>query len=172
MKRLAIIYSVLISLFLTGCKEIAHEQPEPPLGFLELLRAYDEGLYFSSAEHVSQSCIITFAEGLKITIPETSFIIDDCTEKEPTMYWVSSGWWACEGHVLGIKADSSIPREEALPVYVYFDEMTLHMKLSNYELLSFPSVALDEEEKRKEELAKKHTRDDRIFLADPVMLRK
>lgn len=157
MKHFFIICGVLISLFLTGCKEKGNEPelPQPPSGYLELLRAYDEGLYFSSAEHVSQSCIITFAEGLKITIPETSFIIDDCTEKEPTMYWVSSGWWACEGHVLGIKADSSIPREEALPVYVYFDEMTLHMKLSNYELLSFPSVALDEEEKRKEELAKK-----------------
>ena len=147
---------MLISLLLIGCREeiSASEPVEAPAGYLELLKAYDDGLMFSSAEHVSQTCVVTFEGGNKITVPETSFIIDDCTEKEPTRYWAAGGWWRKEELILGIKADASLSKEDALPVYVYFDEMTLYMKLSNYDLLVFPSLALEEEEKRKEELAK------------------
>lgn len=156
MKRYYLIPLMFLSLLLIGCREEinATEPEETPAEYLELLQAYDDGLLFQSAEHVSQSCVVTFADGYRITIPETSFKIDDCTEKEPTRYWVSGEWWCTEGLVLGIKADASLPKEEAVPVYVYFDEMTLYMKLSNYDLLKFPSVALEEEEKRQEELAK------------------
>lgn len=154
MKCRFFIYLFVFSLLLPGCrKEVdGPEPPVPPLGYLELIQAYEDGLLFSSAEYVSQSCVLTFSEGVRITVPETSFKIDDCRESEPVRYWVSSGWWCREGLVLGIKADSSLPREEAVPVYVYFDQMTLYMKLSNYELLTFPSLTLKEEEERKEEL--------------------
>ncbi len=148
---------MFLSLLLIGCREEinASEPEEVPAGYLELLEAYDAGMKFISAEHVPGNCVVTFEEGLKVTVPETSFLIDDCREKEPVSYWAAGGWWRKDDLVLGIKADASLPKEEALPVYVYFDEMTLYMKLSNYDLLVFPSVALEEEEKRQEELAKK-----------------
>lgn len=154
MKHFFLIPLILLSLCLSGCREeiSTSEQDKAPAGYLELLEAYEEGLSFSSAEHVSQGCVLTFGDGSRITVPETSFIIDDCTGKDPVICRVTSGWWSKDGLVLGIKADSSLSREEALPVYVYFDEMTLYMKLSNYECLTFPSVALEEEMDRLEKL--------------------
>ena len=154
MKHFFLIPLILLSLSLSGCREeiSASEQDKAPAGYLELLEAYEEGLSFSSAEHVSQGCVLTFGDGSMITVPETSFIIDDCTGKDPVKCWVTSGWWCKDGLVLGIKADSSLSREEALPVYVYFNEMTLYMKLSNYEFLTFSSEALEEEKDRLEKL--------------------
>lgn len=156
MIRLFFISLLLVSMSLNGCmrETDVHEPLVPPSEYLELLQAYDEGRIFSHAGLTAGKCVVTFSDGSAVTVPETAFEIHDCTEEEPIRFWVSSGWWCKEGLVLGIKADSSLSNEDAFPLYVYFDKMTLYMKLSNYELLEFRSVALEEEEKKEEELEK------------------
>lgn len=156
MMRLFFISLLLVSMSLNGCreKEDVHMY-EPPAGYLELLDAYDDGRILSAVVHQAGNCELTFSDGYMVTVPETSFKIHDCTDSEPVRYWVSDGWWCREGLVLGIKADSSLPKEEAEPVYVYFDEITLYMKLSNYDFLTFTSVASEEQKEQEEELARR-----------------
>ena len=133
--------------FLSGCeKEPDIKGPQQPAGFVELIKAYKDGKVFQSAEHQNGNCVISFTDGYRLTIASTAFEIHDCTGKTPAKVEPIGSWWSVDGRVFGIKVDSTLPDEQSLPVYVYFDSKTLYAHLSNRTVLTFPSKVLEEEE--------------------------
>ena len=142
--------SLLAALLFVGC-----QKPEPDAadkkvltGYKELLEAYDEGKSFKEVQSGAASDVVVFEDGSKITVPATSFLIHDHREtKVPAIEIVpGSLWWSIGGSLTSIKAQSTtVVKEDAVPVYVYFDKMTLVMHLSNRQVLKFKSKALDEE---------------------------
>lgn len=141
---------------LAGCgeKETVPEK-EQPRGYRELLQAYDAGMVFKSAEHKPACCVITFADNSKLTIFDSAILIHDCTASAPKEVTVSGDWWQVGERILGIRADSSVSNEDALPVYCYYDRKTLHMYLSNRQHIVFPSVVSDDDLAEEEELARR-----------------
>ena len=155
MNRRPFLYILIISAisFLLGCEEAPSVQKmEQPAGFVELVKAYEDGRVFSSATHKGGACVLDFEDGYSLSISE--FSIYDCRNYEPKTVTRNGEWWSVGGVTLGIKVDSSLPSDEAFPVYVYFDSMTLYVHVSNGKFLEFWSVAL-EEQKQKEEEEKK-----------------
>lgn len=143
---------------LVGCgeKETVPEK-EQPRGYLELLQAYDAGMVFKSAEHKPACCVITFSDNSKLTIFDSAILIHDCTASAPKEVTVSGDWWQVGERILSIRADSSVPDEDAFPVYCYYDRKTLHMYLSNRQHLVFPSVVSDDDLAAEDELARKQS---------------
>lgn len=137
-----------VTLLLTGCKEeIDIPERKTPTGYMELLQAYDLGMTFQSAEHHPACCIVRFAEGLSLTIFDSAIQIHDCTESKPQKVTTLYGWWKVGETIKSVKFEPGVPNEEALPVYVYFDSVTLHMYLSNGEHLIFNADDSEEEGK-------------------------
>lgn len=159
MKVLFKIASVLfsLSLLLSGCEKEpdAPEATGLPQGFPELIQAYKDGKVFLSAEHQGGDCTVTFTDGYRLTVPETSFEIHDCTEKEPAKVSFTGSWWMLDGVVTAIRVDTSLTIAESLPVYVYFDARTLYIYLSNRSILTFPSKALEDEKLEQEEIERR-----------------
>ena len=152
MNRRPFLYILIISAlsFLLGCEEEPSVQKmEQPAGFVELVKAYEDGRVFSSATHKGGACVLDFEDGYSLSISE--FSIYDCRNYEPKTVTRNGEWWSVGGVTLGIKVDSSLPSDEAFPVYVYFDSMTLHVHVSNGQLLEFWSVALEEQKQKDEE---------------------
>ena len=158
MKRFSALFIAMLMTavpFLTGCEEgIDTQQKKQPASFLSLVKAYEEGKVFSSAEHSSDKCIITFKDGSKIPVPQTDFSVEDCRNSEPLTVSTNGGWWKVGDVTLGVKVARGVPDAESYPVYVYFDKMTLYMHVSNGVLRKFPSVAQEEAEKKEQEAAK------------------
>jgi len=144
-------------LLLAGCEEpIAEPDKNLPLpGYAELLNAYKADKLFASSEYMGEGCIIRFEDGSSVSVPESSFKIHDCTESKPEEVKVVNGWWSVGDVICPIKADSSLPDEEAVPVYVYFDTYTLHAYLSNRNVLDFKSNKANEEEEKETEIARR-----------------
>ncbi len=136
-----------MALSFSACEEHVPEQEKKvPTGYLELLKAYDDGKTYASAEHMTACCKITFTDGSSLTIYDSAFEIYDCTASKPKEVSSSGGWWKVGDIVKAIKVDTTLPKEEALPVYVYFDTKTLHAHISNGQHLIFDSEVLAEEE--------------------------
>lgn len=160
MKRLSFpliaIFAVFIAAMLAGCAEdpVAPDNDQHAC-YLELIEAYESGKVFSSAEHSSGKCTITFKDGSAVDVPESAFVVHDCTDSDPAQVHTYSSWWKVDGLVLSLKVDRSLSDREATPVYVYFDAVTLYMHLNNTSVLKFPSVVLEEMEKQEQENAKK-----------------
>ncbi len=149
MKKITFLLAIAaaaFSLILTGCgkEPVAEPQPGPPAVYLELLKVYDAGKLFKSAEHQPACCIISFSDGAKLTVSDSSIKIYDCTKTDPESVTVSGNWWKVGDQVKSIKVFRTLSREESLPVYVYFDSETLHMHISNGEHLIFEYVAKEE----------------------------
>lgn len=160
MKRLSFpliaIFAVFIFAMLAGCAEdpVAPDNDQHAC-YLELIEAYESGKVFSSAEHSSGKCTITFKDGSAVDVPESAFVVHDCTDSDPAQIHTYSSWWKVDGLVLSLRVDRSLSDREAVPVYVYFDAVTLYMHLNNTSVLKFPSVVLEEMEKQEQENAKK-----------------
>lgn len=160
MKRLSFpliaIFAVFIFAMLAGCAEdpVAPDNDQHAC-YLELIEAYESGKVFSSAEHSSGKCTITFKDGSAVDVPESAFIVHDCTDSDPAQVQTYSSWWKVGDLVLALKVDRSLSDREAVPVYVYFDAVTLYMHLNNTSVLKFPSVVLEDMEKQEQENAKK-----------------
>ncbi len=155
MKKLSFFFLVMaVSVLMNGCgEEPAPEpqRPEPPTGYLELLKAYDDGKLFASASYQPGCCIISFSDGHRLTLHDSAIKIHDCTKSTPETVMAAGGWWKVGDVTKAIKVEPLLPKEEALPVYVYVDYKTLHMHISNSQHLIFGSVAQKEED----ELAKR-----------------
>lgn len=160
MKRLSFpliaIFAVFIAAMLAGCAEdpVAPDN-EQHACYLELIEAYESGKVFSSAEHSSGKCTITFKDGSAVDVPESAFVIHDCKGSDPAQVQTYSGWWKVGDLVLALKVNTALSDMDATPVYVYFDAITLYMHLDNANILKFPSVVLEEMEKQEQENAKK-----------------
>ena len=117
-------------------------------GYKELLEAYDAGKQYKAVEAAEGQNVVIFEDGSKITVPTSSFAIHDHMDSPvPIVEFIAgSPWWRIDGQMTGIPVvASSTPKESALPVYVYYDKRTLHMHISNRDVLVFPSRKLDME---------------------------
>ena len=150
MKRILYILSALsVALFISCDKPQPDGGQEKRLtGYIELLEAYDAGKLFKAVEASAEQNVVIFDDGSKIMVPVSSFAIHDHRETAaPSIDFLpGSPWWRVGGQMTGIPVvASSLPKEEAEPVYVYYDKKTLHMHISNREVLDFDSRLLDEE---------------------------
>ena len=150
MNKLSYVITVLAALLFVSCQKPGPDTDNQKTltGYKELLEAYDEGKSFKEVQSGAASDVVVFEDGSKITVPATSFLIHDHREtKVPAIEIVpGSLWWSIGGSLTSIKAQSTtVVKEDAVPVYVYFDKMTLVMHLSNRQVLKFKSKALDEE---------------------------
>ena len=83
---------------LSGCEEETPVQNPPrPVGFIELIEAYEAGKVFDSAEPASGNCKIIFADGSTLTVPGTAFII---------LQWFDIGKPSSEGGLGDIVANN------------------------------------------------------------------
>ena len=183
------IFLLLAALLFAGCEKKGPDAGEKNIpGYKELLAAYDAGQMYKEVLKSDGANTVVFDDGSKITVPLSSFDIHDHTSKPlPNIYVVvGTYYWSVDGLVLGIKAQStSVPKEEAQPVYVYFDSTDLYMQLSNRVLLRFPSAAqaAEEELKRRQNIPalyintggkgiydKENYVDGTITIKDPEML--
>lgn len=148
-----------LSFILIGCKEdpVAVPEDKRPAVYFELIKAYEDNKAIASVEFFDAGCAVKFDDGYRLTISDTSLQIDDCSSSKPSDVRVSQGWWAIDGVVKGIKADASLSRMDAEPVYIYYDGYTLHMILSNREELVFRSLAQEEQERHEAEMERKQT---------------
>ena len=132
----------LTASFLTGCEDgTGGQENKQPASFLSLVQAYEEGKVFSSAEHSSEGCIISFEDGLEIQIPQAEFTVEDCRNSEPSEVAADGGWWKVGEAATDVPVIRGVPDAESFPVYVYYDRLTLYMHVSNGVLRKFPSVA-------------------------------
>ena len=129
MKRFsALVFAMIMAVtpFLSGCEEgIDAQEKGQPASFLSLVKAYEEGKVFSSAERSSESCLITFKDGSTILVPQTDFTVYDCRNSEPSAVTTNGGWWKVGDLTLAVKVVRGVPDADSFPVYVYFDKMTL-----------------------------------------------
>ena len=152
MNKILYVISILAALFFVSCEKSGPDAEKSLPGYKELLAAYDEGKVYKEVQKADGANTVVFDDGSKITVPVSSFDIHDHTSMElPNIYVVvGTYYWSVDGVVLGIKAQSnSVPKEEAQPVYVYYDSTDLYMQLSNRVLLRFPSAAKNAEEELK-----------------------
>lgn len=158
MRRLLSYISILLftSVLFYGCGE-TDDTPErkQPRGYKELLQAYDSGMKFLSAEHKPACTVITFGDNSKLTIFDADILIYDCTASQPKTVAASGEWWQVGDRILGIKVESSLSNEEALPVYVYYDMRNLHLYLSNRQHLVFENALGDDVLDEMEEVARR-----------------
>ena len=138
------VLSLALVLIMSGCSKEPSGASQPS-GYLELVQAYDAGCKFLSAERNASGVTISFSDGKNISVKDEDFMIYDCTESSPSEVVVSSdGKWIVGGVDTGISLDTGISCSEAYPVYAYYDEVTLHIYVSNGEVLDFPSANDDE----------------------------
>lgn len=126
--------------------------------YRELLTAYDAGRLYKEVQVSEGSSIVVFEDGSSITVPETAFHIHDHTASPAPSVEVQPGmqWWSVGGSITTVKVlSSNTPKEEARPVYVYYDTKTLYMYISNRELLKFASKLANEEENLQNEVARR-----------------
>ncbi len=129
-----------ITFILTGCEEELDSSKQSK-GYLELLKLYDAGALFDYVDHVSGGYVVHFAEEKSVSVSDMEFRIDICQNSEPKAVSQSNGAWRVGTVLTGIKVlDSSIPNNEAEPIYVYYDKVTLHMYVSNGNHLVFGNV--------------------------------
>jgi len=157
MKRiLYILFFAAAALFLS-CERSepdAGAQQKVLTGYKELLQAYDEGKLFKQVQTSADANVVVFEDGSTVSVPKSSFEIHDHTTSPVPVIEVvpGSSWWSIDGKLTGIIVNSSaLSKEQAKPVYVYFDSKTLYMYISNREVLKFNSQILEDEKKDEEE---------------------
>ena len=138
---------VILTSLLTGCEEeVSPTQKEQSASYLGLIQAYEAGKVFSSVAPLSSGGkVVRFEDGSYVEVPQEDFIIEDCTSSSPKSVQSSGGWWQVGENVLPIKVQTTLANKDAAPVYVYFDAVTLYMRLSNGAKLVFPTVESDGE---------------------------
>lgn len=142
LKSLLLILSVLF----TGCTndDIPElEVPDFPKGYEELLAAYQQGKVYESASRRFGVCTLNFTDGSQLSVSDLDFMVNDCVFNSPESVVDVNGFWKVGEVTLDVKVDKSLPDSHAYPVYVYYDDMTLNIHLSNGNVLSFWSVALE-----------------------------
>lgn len=130
----------------SGEPEQEEQVAAPPKEFKELVQAYSDGKIYSYVAMTSKKNVVTFEDGLKITVPTESFEIDNCISDKPLTVDEFGNVWAVGGNATDIPVDSSLSDLESFPVYIYYDAKTLYMHLSNRKVLKFNSVVLIKEE--------------------------
>ena len=130
---------VILTSLLTGCEEeVSPVQKEQSASYLGLMQAYEAGKVFSSVETLSTATkVVRFADGYAVEVPETDFKIHDRRNGTSPDVVAVNGWWSVDGSILPVKVETTLGNKEASPVYVYYNEITLYMHLSNGVKLEF-----------------------------------
>ena len=147
MKQSLYILSLFAALLFVSCEKPGPDSDDTKVftGYRELLEAYDAGRLFKKAVNLTENTVVMFEDGSSVTVPFSSFRIHNHkTVPVPEISVVPyTQWWSVNGVVQEIKVLlPGTPKEQAEPVYVYYDSMTLYMALSNRETLRFNSKAL------------------------------
>ena len=154
MKRLFVIIICMLTLLFPSCTETSEaiETPELPQAYLELYKAYAEGKTIDVIHHKFGIYTISFTDDSQIRISILDLPVYDCTMDEPWDVSVSDGFWKVGDKLSDVIYDADLPDSRAYPVYIYYDELTLHIHLSNSNVISFHSLAIEryEESKREE----------------------
>lgn len=153
MKRILSVIVFLSMALLASCtKQEGVKQPiqeQHLTGYKELLQAYEDGRLFKEVLSEADASVVAFEDGSKVTVPVTSFKIYDHTKSLAPKVEVAAGtmWWSVDGVMTSVKAlASATANEDAEPVYVYYDALTLYMYISNREVLEFTSKKLAQAE--------------------------
>ena len=126
--------------FLTGCERTVQPPVNEMSSYLRLLRAYESSRVFSSVETVSPTKkVVRFVDGYSVDVPVEEFEIHDCREEAPLKVHQEGVWWKVGSTTLPYRVETYLTNSDASPVYVYFDERTLYMYLSNKKVLTFSS---------------------------------
>lgn len=135
--------AVTVALALASCRKEPDipELPKQPEGYQELLTAYNAGLEFKNCKIENGISTVSFYGGSTIKIRLTDLRIHNCRSTKPASVSLDSGtgMWLINGINCGIKDHSRLSNEQAAPVYIYFDQKTLYMYISNGNLLEFPT---------------------------------
>ena len=125
-----------------SCKPDNAEEPETETvqEYFDLLTAYENGRVYTGADQTSTHTYIHFETGDAIAVKLTSLRIHDHTSSSvPTISLNSNGIWQIDGSITGIRKSGKDDRNSK-PVYVYFDQSTLHICVSNGNRLDFSYI--------------------------------
>ena len=149
-----LISTVLFLLAFTACqeKDPVTETLQQPEGYQELIQAYNDGKVISEISKRFGINTLTFADGTVFEISDVDFEIHDCRSSAPLDVTIEGERWKVGTRLTDIKVHKDLTNEQAYPVYVYYNLKTLHMHLSNRQVLSFWSLVLEEDKKKDEQL--------------------
>ncbi len=122
-----------------SCKPDSTEEPEEEQvqEYLDLLDAYEKGYVYTGADQTSTHTILHFEQLSDLYIKTSSLRIHDHTSSAiPTISLNSNGIWQIDGSLTGIRLSHKTD-SESKPVYVCFDQTTLHIYVSNEHHITF-----------------------------------
>ena len=125
--------------FAVSCKPDNTEdpEPEPVQEYLDLLTAYENGRVYTGAEQTSTHTIIHFETGDDLSLRLSNLRIHDLTGAAlPTVSLNTDNMWQVDGSITGIRKSDRDDRSSR-PVYVCYDDTTLHIFVSNGNRLDF-----------------------------------
>ena len=116
--------------------------PEQPSGYLSLLSAYEDGRQVKSIEDGSKRTTVIFEGGYALSFANTEInFIDRRKSGKPTVaYSEEKGKWTVDGKYITTTEHVSRSRDKSIPVYAYYDYNTIHVYLSNDDVLDFPYI--------------------------------
>ena len=137
-----------------SCQVEDPEEPAPvrPDCYLTLLDVYDGGEKFVSASFKDVSTVLEF-EITSLQLLHTELEVHDCssTNHPPIYCSVGDDHWYVSGQKTNIPRTSGYSARESYPVYLYLYEETLHMYISNGDLLDFPKYSAEPEPTKPQE---------------------
>ena len=157
MKRILsswLLAAITCMLTVIGCQEKEPDlgKIEQPKGYKELIDAYNEGKIFSDASSQFGIHTLTFTDGYQLKISEIDIKIENCKNSSPQEVTIDRGKWKVGTRPLDIPVNTALSNEDAYPVYVYYNLKSLYIHLSNKKVLSFWSVALEEDKQFAEQM--------------------
>ena len=138
----AFVAAVAAVFLLHSCSGLDVEfPPEQPDGYIALLNIYNSGEEYCSFKSLELTTLLTF-ESRTLSVKHTEMEVHDCTSGgcPPVCVDDSGRYWLISGENSWIGYHEGLPNESAQPVYVYVDEETLHMLISNGNRIDFDKI--------------------------------
>ncbi len=136
----AALLAAALTIILSGCRPEETDTPEekPVQEYLDLLDAYERGLVFTGADNSANAVVLHFEDEADLSIPNSQLRVHDHTASAaPVVSLNSDGIWQIDGTITGIRSSDGDDRN-SLPVYVFYDKLTLHIYVSNGSRIAFP----------------------------------
>lgn len=137
---------MILTAAMAGCSKSGDSviPPSQPSGYSRLISIYNSGERFVSFEKDGSSTKLTFTEST-LRLSDDILEVHDCTHTGHPPICVNAGGtqWLISGAETGIGYHDGYPDEESQPVYVYVDETTLHIFVSNGNVLNFKKKSAD-----------------------------
>lgn len=149
MKRF-LFWIISVLFILVGCNKNElpeNDVPQLPEAFVKLMDAYRQGKVFDNATARFGVTTVTFSDGSTVEANTIELEINDCTMSDPLTVKDAGGYWQVGEMKKDVKVDRSLSDEKASPVYIYYDDKTLYIHLSNGNVISFWSLVLEEDKK-------------------------